>query len=98
MGCIESTQGDKPTTKAGMCLLVSPPAWLHAKEHMNLALPTNHQPVSLLEEQYDDKEYGRLSSLNCTGSQEARTPSPMCIHRVFNQNLSPAPKLAGSKE
>lgn len=74
-----------------MCLLVSPLAWLRAKECMNLALPTNHQPVSLIEEQYDDKEYGSLWSLSCTSSQESRTPSPVCVHRVFNQNLSLPP-------
>lgn len=55
-------------------------ACLHVKEQMNLALPTNHQPVSLLEEQDDDEKSGSLSSVSCTnlfisgtGSWEART-------------------------
>lgn len=62
-------------------------AWLHPKERTNLALPTNHQPFSLTEEQDDDEKSGSLSSVSCTNrfisstsSQEATTPSAMCIH------------------
>lgn len=52
-GCVQEHKYREPSDTGRGCPLVSPAvwmAWLHAKEQMNLALPTNHQPVSLIEE------------------------------------------------
>lgn len=97
-----STRIGNPATWAGVCLLMSS-EWPGSMQRNEWILPYL-QTINLFPLEKNRmmmKNQVSLSSVSCThwlisgtSSREARTPSAMCIHRVFNQNLSRPPTLA----